>query len=100
MSKNHTLLRTGLIILAILGTLVALLAIIAPDVHADWKHLTFHEPAHYLFEFQNELVVGLILIPLWQRAKARAVREAIVKHDAEHHPYSHRVDSDPERVVG
>lgn len=46
-------------------------------------------PAHFLFEWTNEIVTGIVLIPLWRRAKQRAIRE----HDARFHPAEH-VDHD------
>jgi hypothetical protein len=69
------------------------------ETFAEWKTLTFHEPAHYIFEFQNEMLVAFIGIPLWRHAKAKAVHRAIREHDAKHHPDSHGVDSHADSVV-
>lgn len=59
------------------------------NLYADWKNLTFHEPAHYLFEFQNEAIVfGFGW--LWHKRKVRqAKHEAIREHDDKYHPQSH-----------
>lgn len=83
------------------------LLLLATEVHghgesggflADYTEL-LRNPAHFAFEWTNEIITGLVVLPLWKRAKRRAVERAIRRHDAEYHPESHRVDSTPESVV-
>lgn len=87
MNKNPIL--TALLAVGALALFIFVVGIISPETYAEWKQLTFHEPAHFIFEWQNEVLVAAVLIPVWQHAKRKAVREAIQKHDDKFHPHSH-----------
>lgn len=97
MSKNPFI--NAALALGLLAVAIFFIGLVSPETYAEWKELTFHEPAHFLFEWQNEIFVIAFVAPVWQRAKAKAVRQAIDRHDAQFHPHSHRVDSTDDSVV-
>lgn len=94
MSKQRTAIFIALSVLTVVIFLVTHPAWVA-TTYADWKDLTFHEPAHYLFEFQNEAIVFIIGYIVHLRKLKAAEERAVREHDAAYHPrHAHAVNDD------